>query len=229
MIAVNFNTLPYLQVMVHGVRRYSPADTKILIVDNSSTDRSLEWIRAQSGLELIRLPVNVNHGPAMDIGIYKCRTSHFIALDIDAFPISNTWISEMLEPLKSGSRVAGAAIPWGHIQPYVHACCLAMETARFVERHHTFCIGPDWDTAQRISQREFPAIHTIPPTSSRGPAAVGTVFGGVVYHNFYSARFAATDRDEIDEGDPGEDMVVRRNDAESAWGEAVALYFPDMA
>jgi glycosyltransferase involved in cell wall biosynthesis len=224
-VTVNFNTLDYLKIMVEGIRLHSDPRTKILVVDNASTDGSRDWLKAQKNIDTIRLPVNANHGPAMDVGILSCRTSHFVALDVDAFPISNDWIPELLGPLESGCEVSGASIPWTHLQSYVHACCLAMRTKRFVEMDHTFAPGPDWDTAQRISQREFPRIHTFHPTSSRGPAAVGTVFGGMVYHNFYSARFKTTDRDRIEED---EDLFVERADPEVAWEEAVTRYFPQL-
>jgi hypothetical protein len=54
-------------------------------------------------------------------------------------------------------------------------------------------------------------------TSKRGPGDVGTVFGGLVYHNFYSTRFKAT-------GDNVLDGQVAATDAAAAWDEAVERY-----
>lgn len=222
-VAVNFNTLPYMRAMVAGIRQHSPAGLPIIIIDNASTDGSRRWARAQPGIKFIRLPVNVHHGPAMDIGILHCRTKQFVAIDIDAFPIDSSWLSELLGPLESETAdVTGAGYPPNpreDIQPYVHACCLAMNTSRFVQRRHTFSPGPTWDTAQSISQKEWPSIHTLPITSSRGPGILGSVFGGVVYHNFYSARFSTTSRDRID--------WVDRGQPEDAWSAAMHTYFPD--
>lgn len=153
----------------------------------------------------------------MDIGVLRCRTKFFVALDIDAFPIDDVWLDQLLTPLQNGAMVAGAE--YSVEQPYVHACCLAMSTPRFVERRHTFCPGPSWDTAQSISIKEWPNIHTFPITSSRGPGILGSVFGELIYHNFYSARFAVTTRDRLD--------LIDRGQPEDAWAEAIDTYFPD--
>lgn len=221
-IAVNFNTLPYMKALVAGVRRHASAELPILIIDNASTDSSKAWSSQQPGVRFFRLPVNVHHGPAMDIGILRCRTTHFVALDVDAFPVDDTWLDRLLEPLRHGAQVVGAGFPQlpdPAVQPYVHASCLAMSTRRFVEQRHSFSPGGSWDTAQSISMKEWPNIHTLPITSSRGPGALGSVFGGVVYHNFYSARFTTTTRDRID--------WIDRGQPEDAWSEAMSKYFPD--
>ena len=55
------------------------------------------------------------------------------------------------------------------------------------------------------------------PTSQRGPGDVGTVFGAVVYHNFYSTRFEKTTAAVLDQH-------VTQTDAATAWGEAIARY-----
>ena len=222
-ITVNFNTLPYLKVMVEGVRRHSPKGVRIMVVDNASSDGTAAWARQQPGVRLIHLPINLGHGPAMDIGILLCETTNFVAMDVDAFPLTAGWLDEVVGPIGDDCHVSGAELQWEHIQPYVHACCLAMRTSRFVEKGHTFRSGPTWDTAQRISQIEYPAIHTIPATQSRGPVAVGTVFGdNLIYHNFYSARFKTTAVNSLDED-------VRRGDPELAWAEAIQKYFPGLA
>ena len=52
------------------------------------------------------------------------------------------------------------------------------------------------------------SLHKIEPTSVRGPGMIGTVFGDVVYHNFFSTH-----------GDP-----ASLHDGALAWQEAVAKY-----
>jgi glycosyltransferase involved in cell wall biosynthesis len=222
-ITANHNTLPYLKALVTGVRRHSPPGTPILIVDNGSTDGSRQWASSQPGVQLLRLPLNLGHGSALDAGVLlRCRTEFFVALDVDAFPIANDWIANLLDPLAAGAQVAGAhSVNPEVAQPYVHACCLAMRTSRFAAKGHTFAIGPTWDTAQRISQREWPNVHMIPVTSSHGPSILGSVFGGVIYHNFYAARFNVTSRTRID--------GFEQSEADEAWRGAMARYFPDGA
>lgn len=212
-ITVSWNTLAYLKVMVSAVQRRSPG-VPIIVVDNASSDGTRAWARRQPGVRLISLPANVHHGPAMDLAIHLCRTTHFVALDVDAFPVSDDWLTRPLADLASGAAVAGGLGNVGRAD-FVHACYLAMETERFIAARHTFDAGPTWDTAERIAQREQP-IATYAATSVRGPGCVGTVFGDLVYHNFYSSRLQAPGRSVID--------GVERGDPEAAWAEALERF-----
>ncbi len=223
-ITVNYNTLDYLRAMVAAVRHFSDRPVRIMVVDNHSSDGSCAWVRRQGDIDLIRLPVNILHGPAMDIGILRCRTTHFVALDVDAFPISPSWLEQLLDPLDTDVFVSGASYAEDLVarpQPYVHACCLAMRTRDFSTRGHTFRPRDGGDTAQSISMREWPRVHLLPLNSSRGPGILGSVFGHVVYHNFYSARFAVTSHDTID--------IIDRGQPEQAWSEAVDKYLGDLS
>jgi hypothetical protein len=145
-----------------------------------------------------------------------------ITLDVDAFPLHDRWLEELLAPLRAGVRVSGARLN----REYVHPCCWAMRTARFVTQGHSFreryrprAEGRDasGEVGEAISVREMPALHFFEITRQRGPGDIGTVFGDIVYHNFYSTRFLAT-RDRF------LDDVVEQPDAERAWSEAVARY-----
>jgi hypothetical protein len=168
----------------------------------------------------VAFPVNLGHGPGLDAGVLlRCRTEFFVALDVDAFPIADEWLDRLLTPLDHGAEVCGATSLHDDRQPYVHACCRAMRTSRFVRQRHTFKRGPTWDTAQRISELEWPSIHLLPLTSSHGPAMLGSVFGGVVYHNWYSARFG------IHVGTSTLDGITPA-DAQLAWDDAMAASFP---
>jgi len=101
-----------------------------------------------------------------------------------------------------------------------------MRTARFVEQGHSFRsdyrprqAGRDasGDVGEIMSAREAPHLHFVEVTSQRGPGDVGTVFGDVVYHNFYATRFRATGAATLDEH-------VSAEDAERAWEEALRRY-----
>jgi glycosyltransferase involved in cell wall biosynthesis len=222
-VTVNWNTLPYLETMVRMVRRHSPAETRIVVVDNGSTDGSRDWIRAEPGIEGVMLPFNIHHGPAADIGALRVRTEFLVLLDVDAFPFSDAWLPEVLDALRAGATVAG-----GHIhREYVHPSYLAMRTADFVTRKHSFAIVGKWrkgvkgggagfrDAGEDISVRERErfgpgATHFVPVTEKRGPGMLGTVFGDLVYHNFFATGYGpASERTEQTTG---------------AWTDAVARW-----
>jgi hypothetical protein len=101
-----------------------------------------------------------------------------------------------------------------------------MRKARFVESGHSFrshyvprSEGRDasGDVGEAISTAEAPDLHFFEPTSQQGPGDVGTVFGEIVYHNFYSTRFKTT-------SDTTLDGVVGAEDPGRAWEEALRRY-----
>jgi glycosyltransferase involved in cell wall biosynthesis len=221
-VTVNWNSSPYLEVLLRLVRSRSPAGVDIIVVDNASRDGTGELLARHPDVRAVKLPINVGHELALDIGFLLVRTEYVVALDIDAFPLHEHWLEELLAPLQAGKNISGARLN----REYVHPCCLAMRTRRFVERKHSFrsdyrprSNGRDasGDVGEEISTREAGRLHFFDPTSQRGPGDVGSVFGGFVYHNFYSTRFQATTDDVLD-------TQVGRTDAAAAWEEALARY-----
>lgn len=222
-VTVNWNSSPYLAVLLELVRRRSPFNVEILVVDNGSRDGTRALLANHTDVRAVFLPLNVGHDLAMDIGFLTVRTEYVVALDVDAFPLHERWLDELITPLISGAEIAGARLN----RQYVHPCCLAMRTARFVLERHSFRSryrprgdGHDasGDVGEDMSMREAGRLKFFDPTSQRGPGDVGTVFGNIVYHNFYSTRFDAT-RDAV------LDAVVGRDDPRAAWEEALAKYY----
>lgn len=221
-VTVNWNSWPHLEVLIEVVRRRSPANTRIIAVDNGSKDGSRQRIKDRAGVRGLLLPINVGHELALDLGVLLADTEYVVALDVDAFPLHERWLDELLGPLSEGAQVSGARLN----RSYVHPCCWAMRTARFVERKHSFRSnyqpreeGRDasGDVGEEISAAEAPNVHFFEVTSQRGPGDVGTVFGDLVYHNFYATRFNAT-------ADQTLDGVVAVDDPGRAWDEALQRY-----
>jgi glycosyltransferase involved in cell wall biosynthesis len=221
-VTVNWNSWAHLEVLIDVVRRRSPAGTRIIAVDNGSADGSRERIRARDDVAGLLLPLNLGHELAMDLGVLAVETEYVVALDVDAFPLHDDWLARLLAPLTVGAQVSGARLN----RSYVHPCCWAMRKARFVQRGHSFrshyvprSEGRDasGDVGEEISAAEAPDVHFFEVTSQRGPGDVGTVFGDLVYHNFYATRFNATSENTLD-------GVVAVDDPAKAWDEALERY-----
>jgi hypothetical protein len=168
----------------------------------------------------------------MDIGFLLADTEYVIALDVDAFPVSDAWAARLITPLKAGAAVSGVRAKGG----FVHPCALAMRRERFVRAGHTFRVlrndaaGPGawWDTGELITIREQPNVHIIPPTHHIGPYWVGTTWDDTIYHNFYAVRHKraygdAQDR-VLDPVDGVEASGVTAADARRAWSRAIEQY-----
>jgi glycosyltransferase involved in cell wall biosynthesis len=202
-LIVNWNSLPYLRRTLAAVRAMSPVDTEIIVVDNGSSDGSLEYLRTRDDVRTVRLPVNVGHGLALDLVVPGIDTEVLAILDVDAFPISERWLPESIAALDAGAVVAGAHLH----RNFVHPCFLVTRTPvlhqyRLTLRPVGSLAGLDrsaplfLDVAEALSQRVIVkfggggAIHFFEITSARGPGKAGAVFGGLVYHNMYATQGA---------------------------------------
>ncbi len=223
-VTVNWNAREQVDVLIRLVRKRSRPPVRILVVDNHSRDGSRALLRRAraADMALVSLPFNAGHDLALDIGFLLADTEYVVALDVDAFPIHDRWLDELLAPLGQGAEISGARLN----RAYVHPCCLAMRTERFVRRGHSFRAryrgrdrGPDasGDVGEIMSAREAGRLRFFDVTSQRGPGDIGSVFGGLVYHNFYTTRFRATTRTTLD-------REVGRADPARAWEEALARY-----
>jgi glycosyltransferase involved in cell wall biosynthesis len=221
-VTVNWSSWQQCEVLIDVVRRRSPAGTRIIVADNGSEDESRARLAEHPEVKTVKLPVNVGHELAMDVGVLRVETEFVVALDVDAFPLHDDWLERLLAPLSEGAQVSGARLN----RDYVHPCCWAMRTARFVGQGHSFRShyvprtedrDASGDSGEEISTAEAPNLHFFEVTSQRGPGDVGTVFGDLVYHNFYATRFNATSDQTLD-------GVVAVDDPARAWEEALERY-----
>lgn len=197
-VTVNWNTLPFLQVLLDTVPTRSPAGTKLLVVDNGSTDGSRKFLRSRNDVDTIALNINIGHGRALDLAISNVTTDTVVVLDVDAFPISGTWLDGSLEALDAGKILSGAHFS----RNYIHPCFMVARRDTLVMNDLSFRpigstgrsdgagpFGLFMDVGESISQSVVvrygsESLHRIRATEVQGPGMCGTVFGDAVYHNF---------------------------------------------
>jgi glycosyltransferase involved in cell wall biosynthesis len=199
-LTVSWNSLPFLSRMLAATRAMSPDGTEIVVIDNDSSDGTREFLAEQDDVRAALMPVNLGHGVALDVVLPQVDTEHVAVLDVDAFPVSPTWLEQSLAALES-SRITGAHLH----RNFVHPCYLVTRTQLIHRYGLTFApVGSlarledeaplFLDVAEALSQRLIikfggsKAMTLVEPTSIRGPGMAGTVFGGLVYHNMYATQ-----------------------------------------
>lgn len=201
-VTVSWNSLPFLRRMLTATRAMSPDDTEIVVVDNDSSDGTRQFLTSQHDVRSVFLPLNVGHGIALDLVVPQIDTEYLAVLDVDAFPVSPTWLAQ------STSALTTAKITGAHLhRNFVHPCYLVTHTELIHRFGLTFApVGSlarlddeaplFLDVAEALSQRliiKFGGSSTmslVEPTSTKGPGLAGTVFGGLVYHNMYATQGA---------------------------------------
>lgn len=221
-VTVNWNSLPFLRVMLDATKVMSPVGTEILVVDNGSSDGSTDYLSHRHDVRLMRLPTNVGHGVALDLAIATIDTEYVAILDVDAFPISEEWLSDSIAALVGGAQITGARMH----RNFVHPCFLVTRTRVLHEYDLTFrpvgsladlsTKAPLFlDVGEALTQRLIVkfggggAVRFIEITSLRGPGNAGQVFGDLVYHNLWAThgdrRAAALElfHEAVDQYHPG--------------------------
>ncbi len=224
----SWNSLEFLPTTLDAVRTFSSPDVRLLVIDNASTDGSREYLRRRRDVDLVPLPVNVYHGPALDLAFLLARTEFVISLDVDAFPLSSVWLDRLVAPLRDGYEVSGVR----GARDRAHPSCLAMRRRRFLEQGHTFAgnmsgetLGVDcWDTGELITIRERPRVFTFERTDRPEPGPrgfLGSVYEPIVFHNAMSMRH----RELYPDGaDLPADRGLHRSDVQECWRDAVGRF-----
>ncbi len=127
MVTVNYNTLELIAHLLFSVMRVLPknAISEIVVVDNGSTDGSLEFLRSLHAFGLIHLIENSRypyHGPGLNRGISylaqrgrqpATRARLIWVLDSDAIVMAPNSLDRFIQSM-AGPDVAMA----GQLQPY---------------------------------------------------------------------------------------------------------------
>lgn len=102
-IIVNYNAGPLLRKCVDSLLA-CPLDVEIIVVDNASSDASLDGLQDLSRVCVIRNPVNVGFAAACNIGVQASSAPFLLFLNPDCF-FQPDAIAPLLAGLQSGDRV----------------------------------------------------------------------------------------------------------------------------
>jgi glycosyltransferase involved in cell wall biosynthesis/predicted O-methyltransferase YrrM len=221
-ISVNFNTKEWIKLLIEKVKEYTRIPYELIVVDNGSSDGSVEYLQSQKDVSLIQTGKNLGHGPALDYGFSFIRTKYAIVLDSDAHPIHADWINKLVTPLNNECLLSGIH----HHRNYAHPACLALELKTFYKYKLTFIpnwpkdndinkLGKiNWDAGEYLSIKILESgkkINLIPVSKRNSGTIVGTEYGDIVYHNFYATRLKTNSQKEFD-GVKRENIVLYSED-----------------
>ena len=172
-VTVNWNSWKHLRGPDRrGVGAAARPGTRILVVDNGSRDGSRGRLAGRDRRETVVLPRSTWATSWLWTSASSSADTEFVvALDVDAFPSTIAGTRSCWRRSTRGARVSGARLN----RQYVHPCCWAMRTGRFVERGHSFRSDyrpregdgdASGDVGEAISE---PELRTC--TSSRSPAS----------------------------------------------------------
>lgn len=199
-VIVSWNTRDVLGDVLYAAQALSEGDVKFLVIDNGSTDGTVEMLRRWPGVETMFLRSNAGHGIALDLGICAVRTPIAVTLDSDAIPLGTDWLAPAVEPVRAGRAVLAGQ---RSRRDFVHPIYAAINVEAFLRRRLSFQVhripGDDadvwganaFDTGELLTRR-LPTddVEFVERTENDAPGLPGMTAGGVVYHHGGVSRSA---------------------------------------
>lgn len=136
-ITVSYDTYFFVRLLVEKVREEIGGRAyEIVVVDRGSRDGTVEWLRRQADVRLIKAKPNRRghgHGEAAESGAAAARYDYVVLLDSDAHPVDRSWLELTIDQLDANNRLAGAMFRGMHKSNphgwYVHPHFMAFHKA----------------------------------------------------------------------------------------------------
>ena len=101
----NYNGKHFMEPCLASLERQTCHDFKILVVDNASTDGSLEYMKENyPDIEVIALDKNYGFSKAVNVGIRHSRTPYVILLNNDT-TVDPHYVEEMVGAIERSPRI----------------------------------------------------------------------------------------------------------------------------
>ncbi|MEW6054238.1 MAG: glycosyltransferase [Nitrospirota bacterium] len=99
-LILNYNGLENIKACLESIRKNTPERHEIIVVDNASTDGSLEYLRSLPDIILIENPTNVGCPPARAQAMSLAKGNYVILLDNDTI-VTKGWVTRFIAHMTS--------------------------------------------------------------------------------------------------------------------------------
>lgn len=113
-VILNRNGVKYLRNCIDSITQYTNIPYELIVVDNGSTDGSLEYLKRIDGIKLIANSINEGAPYARNKGVSLASGRYLVFLDNDVI-VTEDWLSRFI---KYASRDSSVGI-WGPMSNYV--------------------------------------------------------------------------------------------------------------
>lgn len=115
-IIITYNNLEYNKACIESIRSFTEKGTyEIIVVDNNSTDGTVEWLKSQTDLKVIYNDYNAGFPKACNQGIEAaCKENDILLLHNDTI-VTKNWLENLRECLYSDDSV-------GAVSPVTNMC-----------------------------------------------------------------------------------------------------------
>ncbi len=108
-VILNWNGKKYLETFLASVIKYSASsDRKIVIVDNNSSDGSIEYLRSNfPDVEIIQFNINYGFAKGYSLALPKINAKYYVLLNTDV-EVTENWLDPLINMLEKDTTIAAA-------------------------------------------------------------------------------------------------------------------------
>ena len=110
---VNYKTLDFTRLCLRSIRKFTKYPYEVIVVDNDSSDESLEYLKSLEWIRLLERPHkpgdprgSYDEGAAFDLGVENCKTEFFVVMHSDTFVQKVNWLTELIGYFDNDENVA---------------------------------------------------------------------------------------------------------------------------
>ena len=104
-IILTYNQLEYTKICIESIRKFTNPDSyEIIIIDNNSTDGTINWLKTQEDVTVIYNNENLGFPKGCNQGIKIAKGDNILLLNNDTIVTPN-WLSNMNKALWSSKEI----------------------------------------------------------------------------------------------------------------------------
>ncbi|MGC8777295.1 MAG: glycosyltransferase, partial [Candidatus Caldatribacteriaceae bacterium] len=153
LVILTRNNLEYTKMCLESIRKYTPEPHEIIVVDNGSTDGTVEYVKAQPDVRLIENGYNLGFALGNNRGLREARGEYIVFLNNDVV-VTEGWLTRLLACAREDAKV-GAVGPRSN---YVAGLQLVpqvpygedMEAMQRFARNWSLENAGKWETVPRV-------------------------------------------------------------------------------
>ena len=108
-VILNWNGQKHLAHYMPSVVGNTPADVRIVVADNGSTDDSVEFLKANyPSVEILQLDKNYGFAEGYNRALREIKAEYYVLLNSDVEPTKG-WIEPLVQTLKNDKSIAAVA------------------------------------------------------------------------------------------------------------------------
>ena len=107
---LNYNGLKYLKKTVAGILRLDYPNYEFIVVDNGSTDESIDFIKKFKKIRIIKNGENLGYSKGKNIGVKKAKGKYVLLLDEDILVEHEALLKNLIELLKKKGDILNISL-----------------------------------------------------------------------------------------------------------------------